>query len=97
MRSFSGSVDSSKWNCPSSQLKMLYTISLTWNCTPSHRSFGPRAPISIRALPWRLPLVMALMDASYSSTVIFPSRSRISPRRSLGRLLEANTTRPSLR
>jgi hypothetical protein len=29
---------------------------------------------------------MALIEASYSSTVILPSRSRISPRRSLGRL-----------
>jgi hypothetical protein len=55
---------------------------------------GRERPHLHERLAWRLPLVIALIDASYSSTVIFPSRSSSSPRRSFGRLLEANTTRP---
>ena len=53
---------------------------------------SPRAPC-----PDAFPREMALIEASYSSTVILPSRIRISPSRSLGRLLEAKTTRPSFR
>src|SRR5258708_24531316 len=53
MRSFSGRLDSSKWNCPSSHWNRLDTISWTWNCTPSQRSLGESAPISTSTLPWR--------------------------------------------
>ncbi len=49
----------------------------------------------VGAVDWGIESVR--IEASYSSTVILPSRIKISPSRSLGRLLAAKTTRPSLR
>ncbi len=94
MRSFSGSMDSSKWNWPSSHWNTLNTISRTWLCTPDHSSCGVSAPISTSTRPWRRPCASPLIEASFWAGVILPARSRTSPRRSVGRLLVANTTRP---
>ena len=97
MRSFSGSTDSSKWNWPSSHWNTLKTISLTWACTADHSSCGESAPVSTSARPWRRPCASARTEASFCSRVILPPRSSTSPRRSVGRLLLANTTRPAFR
>ena len=98
MRSFSGSTDSSKWNWPSSHWNTLNTISRTWLCTArpqllrrerahldEHAALAP--PLRERRGP----------RPRSARRVILPARSSTSPRRSVGRLLVANTTRPPFR
>ena len=98
MRSFSGSTDSSKWNWPSSHWNTLKTISLTWACTADQSSWGESAPDldegpalapPLRERPHR---GLVLLARDLAARAAAPRR-----RRSVGRLLVANTTRPALR